>query len=175
MSPSVKSRILTTLTVAAILAIGVSAPAYASQTYTGALSANSSAPGGSVQYSSDNTGEPDGTPGTYSLSPGTSSALGGPVINLAASVSHSVAVSAHSHLAFTFRLPANAKAGSTYTLSVRAGKFSDSQTIKIVGVPASVAGANLTWLWIAIAVVILIALILILAVARRRRSTVTAA
>jgi uncharacterized membrane protein len=90
-------------------------------------------------------------------------------------VTHSIKVGSHSHLTFSVRVPTTAQPGSTYTLSVRAGKFSDSQSIKIVGVPASAsAGANLTWLWITIAVVVLLALFLILFFARRRRGDTAA-
>ena len=171
-----KFRLLTSVAVAAVLALGVSAPAFASQTYTGALSDNSCAPGGSVQFTSDNTGEPDGTPGTYSLSGGQSGALGAPVIDVASYVTHSIKVGSHSHLTFSVRVPSTAKAGSTYTLSVHAGKFTDTQSIKIVGVPASAAvGANLTWLWITIAVIVLVALFLILFFVRRRRGTTATA
>lgn len=173
-----KSRILASLAVAAVLALGISAPAFASQSYTGGLSANSCAPGGSVQYTSDNTGQPDGTSGSYTLSGGGSGALGGPVVNLASDVTHTIVVGSHSHLAFTVKVPSSAKAGSTYTLSVRAGSFSDTQSIKIVGVPASAAGANLTILWIVLAIVLLIVLFLILFLVRRRRNaagTTTAA
>lgn len=170
-----KSRVLAILGIATVLALGVSAPAFASQSYTGALSANSCAPGGSVQYTSDNTGQPDGTSGNYTLSGDQSGALGTPVMHLASIVTHSIKVGSHSHLSFTVKIPANAKANSTYTLNVRAGEFSDTQTIKIVGVPASVAGANLTWLWITIAVVILIALLLSVLFVRRRHAAAAAA
>ncbi len=170
-----KSRVFAILGIATVLALGVSAPAFASQSYTGALSDNSCAPGGSVQYTSDNTGQPDGTSGDYTLSGGQSGALGAPVVDLASIVTHSIKVGSHSHLTFTVKIPTSAKPGSTYTLNVRAGKFSDTQSIKIVGVPASIAGANLTWLWITIAVVILIALFLSVLFVRRRHSATAAA
>lgn len=166
-----KSRIFATLAVATVLAVGVSAPAFAAQSYTGALSANSAAPGGSVQYTSDNTGQPDGTTGTYSLSSSQSGALGGAsAIQLASSVSHAVQVGAHSHLTFTVKVPKSAKPGSTYTLAVKAGKFSDSQSITIVGVPASAASSNGTALWIAVPLVLLIVLAFIIVLFARRRS-----
>jgi hypothetical protein len=168
-----KSRIFATLAVATVLAIGVSAPAFAAQSYTGALSDNSAAPGGSVQYTSDDTGQPDGTVGSYTLSGDPSGALGGgTVIQLASNVTHTVTVGSHRELTFTVKLPSAAKPGSVYTLSVKAGKFSDKQSIKIVGVAASAAAASLTPLWVVLALVILIVLALIFAVVARRRRKV---
>lgn len=166
-----KSRVFATLAVISVLAIGVSTPAFASQSYTGALSANSAAPGGSVQYSSDDTGEPGGTPGSYSLSESQSGALGAAAINLAADITHSVRVGSHSQLLFTVKLPSDAKPGSTYTLSVRAGSFSDTQPITIIGVAGSAAPANLTPLWIVLVLALLIVLAVIFFVARRRRNS----
>ncbi len=165
-----KSRIFATFAIATVLAIGVSAPAFAAQSYTGALSANSAAPGGSVQYTSDDTGQPDGTVGSFSLSGGQAGALGASAIQLASTVTHTVQVGAHSQLTFTVKLPTAATPGSTYTLRVNVGKFSDKQSIKIVGVPASAAAANLTPLWIVLALVILIVLALIFVITSRRRN-----
>ncbi|HWH25486.1 MAG TPA: hypothetical protein VNT53_02425 [Pseudolysinimonas sp.] len=167
-----KSRIFATLAAVAVLAIGVAGPAY-SQPYTGALSANSAAPGGSVEYSSDQTGEPGGTSGTYSLTGDPSNALGGSAVDLAADVTHSVEVGSHGELAFTVTLPKDAKPGTVYTLDVTAGTFADTHTITIVGVPDSANVSNLTWLWIVLLVAALIVLALIIVVARRRRSTPT--
>ena len=144
-----KTRILATFAIATVLAIGVSAPAFAAQSYTGALSANSAAPGGSVQYTSDNTGQPDGTNGSFSLSGGQAGALGTPAIELASTVTHAVQVGAHSHLTFKVNIPASATPGSTYTLTVKAGKFADKQSIKVVGVAASAAAAGSALIWIA--------------------------
>ena len=173
MSLLMKSRIFATFAIATVLAIGVSAPAFAAQSYTGALSANSAAPGGSVQYTSDDTGQPDGTVGSFSLSGSQAGALGGAsAIQLASTVTHTVQVGAHSQLTFTVKLPAAATPGSTYTLRVNVGKFSDKQSIKIVGVAASAAASNLTPLWIVLALVILIVLALVFAITRRQRRKV---
>jgi hypothetical protein len=170
-----KTRILATFAIATLLAVGVSAPAFASESYTGAVSSNTVAPGGTVQYTSDNTGQPDGTSGSYSLSGGQSSALGVAPIELASKVSHVVQVGAHSQLKFSFRMPSTAKPGSIYTLSVKAGKFADKQTIKIAGVAASAASAaNLTPVWLVLALAILIVLAFIFIAARRRRANKTA-
>lgn len=169
-----RTRFLSTFAVATILALGVSAPAFAAQSYTGALSANSAAPGGSVQYTSDNTGQPDGTSGSYTLTGGQSGALGVPTIELASKAVHVVQVGAHSHLTFAVKIPTDAKAGSTYTLTVKAGKFADTQSIKIVGVAASAAAASLTPLWVVLALAVLIVLALIFVFAARRRNRKTA-
>ena len=166
-----KTRILATFAIATLLAVGVSAPAFATEAYTGGVSSNTVAPGGTVQYTSDDTGQPDGTSGTYSLSGGTSSALGGTTIELASKVTHAITVGSRSQLTFSFKLPATAKVGSTYPLSVKAGTFADTQTIKIAGVAASVAAGSLSPLWIVLALAILIVLALIVVVAARRRNS----
>jgi disulfide bond formation protein DsbB len=123
-----------------------------------------------VQYTSDDTGEPDGTNGNYSLSGDESGALGAATgIQLASVVTHTVQVGAHSQLKFTVKLPTSAKPGSTYTLKVNVGKFSDTQSIKIVGVAASAAAASLAPLWIVLVLALLIVLALIFFLTRRRR------
>jgi hypothetical protein len=166
-----KTRILATLAITAALAVGVSAPAFASESYTGAVSANTVAPGGTVTYNSDNTGQPDGTDGTYSLSGGgQSSSLGGSTIQLASTVTHAVQVSAHSQLKFTFRMPSSAKPGSIYTLNVKAGKFADKQTIKIAGIAGAAAAGSVAPLWIVLALVLVLVLALVVVVITRRRA-----
>jgi hypothetical protein len=178
MSLSMKIRILATVGIALVLAIGIAGPASAksSQPYTGGLSANSCAPGGSVHYKSDNTGQHHGTKATYRLThthsgPG---ALGAASVSLAADVTHTAVVGDHDQLSFTVHVPASAAPGDVYTLTVKAGSFSDSQSIHVIGVPASTSTTNLTWLWIAIGVVLLIAIVL-LSVYLSRRRKVTAA
>lgn len=170
-----KTRILATLAIATALAVGVSAPAFAAESYTGAVSANTVAPGGTVQYNSDNTGQPDGTDGTYSLTGGQSGALGGTTIQLASTVTHAVQVGAHSQLKFTFRMPSTAKPGSIYTLNVKAGKFADKQTIKIAGVAGAASAASMAPLWIVLALAILIVLAFVFVIAARRRGANKAA
>jgi hypothetical protein len=170
-----KTRILATFAIATALAVGVSAPAFASESYTGAVSSNTVAAGGTVQYNSDDTGQPDGTPGTYTLTGGQSGALGGPTIQLASAVTHAVKVSAHSQLKFSFRMPSTAKPGSIYTLNVKAGKFTDRQTIKIAGVAGAAAAASMAPLWIVLALAVLIVLGLVFVVAARRRNAQKAA
>jgi uncharacterized membrane protein len=169
-----KTRILATVAIATLLAVGVSAPAFAAESYTGALSANTAAPGGTVEYTSDNTGQPDGTDGSFSLSGAQGSALGAPVIQLASTVTHSIKVGAHSQLKFAVTVPKTAKAGSIYTLTVKAGKFADKQTIKIAGVAAS-AASSFSPVWIVLALAILIVLALFVVFLTRRRNNAKSA
>jgi hypothetical protein len=169
-----KRPILATLSLAAILVVALASPAAASshthQPYTGALSANSCAPGGKLHYQSDDTGQPSGSHGTYTLTGPRSGALGASSISLTADVTHAIRVGAHDQLAFTVAVPKSAQPGSSYTLTVKAGKFADSQTIQIIGVPASASATNLNALWIAIAVAILVALALSIYFVRRKKT-----
>ena len=162
-----KSRILATAAIAVALAVGIAAPAFA-QTYTGALSANSSAPGGSVTYTSDDTGEPDGTPGSFTID-GSGPKADSAGVTLVSSVSRTIQVGSNSSLRFTVTIPKSAAPGSVYTLHVTAGKFHDTQKIQVVGVVASSnSGFNAAFLWIG-AVVVLAALLIIFFIVRRRR------
>ena len=166
-----KSRILATAAISIALVVTFASPAFATQAYTGALSANSSAPGGSLTYNSDNTGQPDGTTGTFDLSGDSASALG-TVVNSAAEVTHTIKVGTNGQLTFSVTIPKDAKVGSVYQLAVQTGKFSDRQSIKIVGVPASapISHASAAWIAIPIAIVIVaLLLVLFFVLARRRR------
>jgi len=164
-----KSRILAVAAISAALAIGLSSPALAAEAYTGALSANSSASGGTVEYTSDNTGEAPGTTGNFSLA-AQSSRAAGVSISTAANVAQTVTVGEKSSLRFAVSIPKDAKVGSVYNLTVSVGAFSDHKTITVVGATASegIVASNFSVLWVALAV--FLAALLALFVALRVRS-----
>jgi hypothetical protein len=165
-----KSRFLVAAAISVALAVGFAAPAFA-EGYTGELNANSSAAGGTVVYTSDNTGETAGTSGEYSLTNESPSALGG-TIQPASLVTRTVSVSANSSLRFSVTIPKTAKVGSVYKLNVTVGKFADTKTISVVGAPlsSSPAGFNGTIIWV-IAAILVVLLIVLFFILRRRRHT----
>ncbi len=88
-----------------------------------------------------------------------------PIFETVRAHGHTIIVGAESTLRFSVKLPEGAKPGSVYTLDVKVGKFADSKTITIVGVPVSASngfGAAVLWIVAAIVLVALVALFLIL-------------
>jgi hypothetical protein len=169
-----KSRIFAVAAITAALALGLATPAFA-ESYTGGLSANSAAAGSTVEYTSDNTGQPTGMEGSFSL-PDKSPNAAGATVNTAADVNRSIVVGEKSSLRFAVKVPRDAKVGSSYNLTVSVGSFVDQKTIKIVGASSSqsiASPSNLSVLWIALVAVV--AGLLALFVAIRVRSNKTAA
>lgn len=165
-----KRPIVVAAVLTAILAVGIASPAYA-EGYTGELSANSSAAGGTVMYTSDNTGEPTGTSGTFTLTDSSPSAAGSQIAT-ASRTSRTIAVGDQKSLRFAVTLPKDARAGAVYNLAVSVGSFSDQKTITVVGASTSAApaGSNATFIWVLLGL-LAAALLVVFIVIRRRSST----
>ena len=145
----------------------VTVPAAASGvSYTGSLDKNSVAPGGTVSYTSTDTGQPSGTPADVSATPDVNY-IG------SANVGH-YTVAADGSLHFSFTLPTSAANGTVFTISVTAGRFTDSKTVTAVvasssGLPATGVDAA-PYIWFGGGAVALgLAIVVVVAVTRRNR------
>jgi hypothetical protein len=119
------------LAVAATLAVPTAAMA---ASYPSTVSANSGAAGSTVAYSAQ-TGQPAGTSATVSLTG--NNALESGSITPASTLTRTITVGANGVLGFNIKLPSTAPAGSTYTLAVSAGTFTNQQSLSITAAAAS--------------------------------------
>ncbi|PRY64648.1 LPXTG-motif cell wall-anchored protein [Glaciihabitans tibetensis] len=116
--------------------LGAQTSAFAAD-YTGEVTSNTVAPGGTITYSADDTDEDPFTTGTASLTG--ELALEEAVITPASTLVTSVTTDAAGDLDFSIKLPTSAPVGSVYTLEVIVGEFYDVQTFVLAGVPVDTA------------------------------------
>lgn len=131
-----KTRLIATTIVAGALVLGAQTSAFAAD-YTGAVNSTTAAPGGLVTYSATDTDQAPGTTGTASLT-GNLAAEEGAIIT-ASTLTESVTTDANGDLSFQIKLPTSAPAGSTYTLDVNVGTFTDAVELAVAAVPADTA------------------------------------
>ena len=127
-----KTRLMATAGVAAALVLGAHTSAFA---YAPPVTPNAGAPKAVVPYSSGNTGEAPGTPATVTLD-GELAAEQASITQVSLYTNNDLAVDEEGELNLAVNLPADAPAGSTYTMAVAAGDFADTVSVVAVALPA---------------------------------------
>ena len=135
-----KTRLFATTVVAAALVLGAQTSAFA---YAPPVTPNTGAPSAVVPYSSGPTGQAPGTPADVALT-GESAAEGASIVLAAVSTYNStgLAVDANGELNLVVNLPSNAPVGSTYSMTVTAGTFSDVVSMAVTAAPTDASGGG---------------------------------
>ena len=165
------------LVIGGLLAVPTAAFAAPGDPYPSTISSNTAAPGAAVTFTAE-TGQPEGTSATATLT-GDQAAEGGS-ITPASTLSKNFSVGANGNLRLAVKIPANATAGAKYSFAVSAGSFSTTETITAaVGGTAeqlSYTGANAApFVWLGAGLLAIgAAFVAVFAIKRRNRSSVRA-